>query len=313
MFTSRQQSVELLPAMNHGGGVDFRNPEQDSIPQLLPRLHANVPQESSRHFAEKRLHDIQPGTMGGRQHILEPIGTGGQVGLRLFGKMCRVIVQHQTECALGGIVAIQVLQQGNELATPMAMFDPRRDMSGLQVERGQNRCRTQPLIFVIAPHGGVLTRYRRQIGSRIRQGLQARLLIDGNGNHAGRGLGSPAALALQHHFLIDQQHFAHFGLKSRVAPLQIIRHLVGAQKSLVRVDWIKMDIEGGEIEAIKGAAKTLVRFGPTLFIEVHETMSVLRGLLTSLDYYIERESFDEAPDHHGWVLARPKNKRIGTE
>ena len=86
-----------------------------------------------------------------------------------------------------------------------------------------------------------------------------------------------------------------------------------SQQSLVRVDWIKMDIEGGEIEAIKGAAKTLVRFGPTLFIEVHETMSVLRGLLTSLDYYIERGSFDEAPDHHGWVLARPKNKRIGTE
>jgi FkbM family methyltransferase len=85
-----------------------------------------------------------------------------------------------------------------------------------------------------------------------------------------------------------------------------------SQQALVRVDWIKMDIEGGEIEAIKGAANTLVRFGPTLFIEVHETMAVLRGLLTSLDYYIERESFDEAPDHHGWVLARPNNKRKGT-
>ena len=85
-----------------------------------------------------------------------------------------------------------------------------------------------------------------------------------------------------------------------------------SQQALVRVDWIKMDIEGGEIEALKGAANTLVRFGPTLFIEVHETMAVLRDLLASLDYYIERESFDQAPDHHGWILARPKNKRTRT-
>jgi hypothetical protein len=59
MFISRHQSVELLPAMNHGCGVDFGNPEQDSIPQFLPRLHANVPQESARHFAEKRLDNVQ--------------------------------------------------------------------------------------------------------------------------------------------------------------------------------------------------------------------------------------------------------------
>jgi FkbM family methyltransferase len=86
-----------------------------------------------------------------------------------------------------------------------------------------------------------------------------------------------------------------------------------AQQALIRVDWIKIDIEGGEIEALRGAANTLVRFGPTLFIEVHETMGVLRDLLTSQDYYIERESFDQGPDHHGWVLARPKNKPTRTE
>jgi hypothetical protein len=43
--------------------------------------------------------------------------------------VCRVIIQHHAEGALGRIVAIQILQQGNELATPMAPFDPRRDMS----------------------------------------------------------------------------------------------------------------------------------------------------------------------------------------
>ena len=52
---------------------------------------------------------------------------------------------------------------------------------------------------------------------------------EGRSDHAGRHLGNPAALVLQHHFLIDQQHFAHLRLEGRVAALQVISHLVGAQ------------------------------------------------------------------------------------
>ena len=67
-----------------------------------------------------------------------------------------------------------------------------------------------------------------------------------------------------------------------------------------------MDIEGGEIEALKGAEKTLARYHPALFIEVHETIAALRDLLASLNYRIEREAFDQPPDHHGWILARAR-------
>lgn len=76
------------------------------------------------------------------------------------------------------------------------------------------------------------------------------------------------------------------------------------QRGLDRVDWIKMDIEGGEIEALKGAENTLARFRPKLFIEVHETAEALRRFLDSRGYRIERESFDQPPNHHGWLLAR---------
>lgn len=77
------------------------------------------------------------------------------------------------------------------------------------------------------------------------------------------------------------------------------------QWNLERVDWIKMDIEGGEVEALKGAVATLCQFRPALFIEVHGTLGHLKGLLTGLGYSIVQASFDEIPDKHGWILARP--------
>jgi hypothetical protein len=73
---------------------------------------------------------------------------------------------------------------------------------------------------------------------------------------------------------------------------------------LKRVDWIKMDIEGGEIEALRGAGRTLELFSPVLFIEVHETMEPLTRSLTKSGYKVEQAKFDQPPDHHGWVVAR---------
>jgi FkbM family methyltransferase len=77
-----------------------------------------------------------------------------------------------------------------------------------------------------------------------------------------------------------------------------------AKWNLERVDWIKMDIEGGEVEALKGAAATLCRFRPALFIEVHGTLEQLKELLNGFRYSITQASFDEIPYNHGWILAR---------
>jgi FkbM family methyltransferase len=74
--------------------------------------------------------------------------------------------------------------------------------------------------------------------------------------------------------------------------------------ALPRVDWIKMDIEGGEIEALKGAEGVLKRFHPALFIEIHETLEPVSRFLAGLGYSLEKSEFDEPPDHHGWILAR---------
>src|SRR6202795_3230837 len=79
-----------------------------------------------------------------------------------------------------------------------------------------------------------------------------------------------------------------------------------ARHRLDRVDWIKMDIEGGEVEALRGAQMTLQRFQPNLFIEIHETAAEVRSFLIPLGYRVERELFDQPPNRHGWLLARPE-------
>jgi FkbM family methyltransferase len=76
--------------------------------------------------------------------------------------------------------------------------------------------------------------------------------------------------------------------------------------ALPRVDWIKLDIEGAEVEALRGAEATLRDFRPALFIEVHETLAPLKSLLAQFGYAIVREQFDQPPARHGWLLARAK-------
>jgi FkbM family methyltransferase len=72
---------------------------------------------------------------------------------------------------------------------------------------------------------------------------------------------------------------------------------------LERVDWIKFDIEGAEVDALKGAAETLKRFRPSLFIEIHETRDEVLHYLGDFGYTVRREHYDMLPHSHGWVLA----------
>lgn len=73
---------------------------------------------------------------------------------------------------------------------------------------------------------------------------------------------------------------------------------------LTNLNWIKMDIEGAEIEALQGAERILGRFRPVLFIEIHETLDAVSRFLAKCGYVIEKSEFDQPPDRHGWILAR---------
>jgi len=90
---------------------------------------------------------------------------------------------------------------------------------------------------------------------------------------------------------------------STTARTTTIDDLIG-DLQLDRLNWIKMDIEGGEIEALKGAEMSLRRYRPALFVEVHDTVVAVKDLLARYDYSIEREAYDSSPKPHGWYQAR---------
>jgi len=75
------------------------------------------------------------------------------------------------------------------------------------------------------------------------------------------------------------------------------------REQIPRLDWIKLDIEGAEIDALKGATATLRRFSPRLFVEIHKTRQEIAELLREAGYQIDQELYDLPPDLHGWLLA----------
>ncbi|MEN3041506.1 MAG: FkbM family methyltransferase [Bacteroidia bacterium] len=56
--------------------------------------------------------------------------------------------------------------------------------------------------------------------------------------------------------------------------------------ALHTVDWIKIDVEGAEVAVLEGAAETLQRFSPTLWIEIHDTWEEIERLLAQLSYEV---------------------------
>lgn len=79
--------------------------------------------------------------------------------------------------------------------------------------------------------------------------------------------------------------------------------------SLPKIDFVKIDIEGSELNAIKGMRKTLHRFRPLLFIERHDRLGYyniteLYALLDNLNYNYKGQ---RPPNYMTaeYLLARP--------
>jgi FkbM family methyltransferase len=81
--------------------------------------------------------------------------------------------------------------------------------------------------------------------------------------------------------------------------------------ALRRVDQVKIDVEGAELEVLDGGRNMLREFRPRLFVECHGTLSQLFNWLERQDYEVLRQKSDP---HHGegfgWILALPDQGRV---
>src|ERR1035441_2823374 len=128
-----------------------------------------------------------------------------------------MIVKNDPNRAGCRIVSIEILEQRDELATPVTPLDPSDDVAIVEVQCGQNRACPQALVFMVACRGGMLAGYRRQVWRGIGDGLQSRFLIHRDGHDYRR---KPAtALILQGYLPVHYQDLAHFSLKTRIATL----------------------------------------------------------------------------------------------
>ena len=111
-------------------------------------------EESARHFAEQRFHNIEPGTVGGSVNIFETIRPCDQKGSGLLRNVGRVIVQNEPNRVVGRIVSVQVLQQDDKLPATMTPFDVRRHMTGMKVEGRQDGTSSESFILVVRARVG---------------------------------------------------------------------------------------------------------------------------------------------------------------
>jgi hypothetical protein len=67
---------------------------------------------------------------------------------------------------------------------------------------------------------------------------------------------------------------------------------------LERVDVVKIDVDGAELEVLRGAQRTLERFHPHLFVEVHsrELLYEVQQLTGRYDYTLRLQN--AAPYEH---------------
>src|SRR5215469_13270118 len=125
----------------------------------------------------------------GREGELEAAGgLLGKPGLGLLGDVCRMIVEDQLDRGMARIGGIDKLKEFDELAAAMAIPDQGVNLTGQQIDAGQQADRAVTFVFMIAGDGRVSTRLGRQVRRGRRNRLDTWLLVIGDDRHRVAGL-----------------------------------------------------------------------------------------------------------------------------
>lgn len=66
----------------------------------------------------------------------------------------------------------------------------------------------------------------------------------------------------------------------------------------IEPDYIKIDVEGGELVVLKGAEKTLKKYHPEIFVEITANEKEIREYLKSLNYQQKGSRLNHTPTYH---------------
>ncbi|AUP78846.1 FkbM family methyltransferase [Flavivirga eckloniae] len=86
----------------------------------------------------------------------------------------------------------------------------------------------------------------------------------------------------------DNQQYSGLEIERKIVKLETITIDTFLEKNYPnqKIDFVKIDVEGAELQAIKGMKQTMLKYLPSLMIEVTENIKEIFDILTNLDYFI---------------------------
>src|SRR5450755_3194072 len=121
-------------------------------------------QDRACELGEEALDEVEPGAVFGGEGEREAARRlSSEPGLGFSGDMRRVVVQDHLDRRAGRVSGIEKLEEFDELAAAVAVFDQGVDLAGEQIDPGQQAERAVALILMIARECCVGAGHRRQI------------------------------------------------------------------------------------------------------------------------------------------------------
>ena len=160
--------------MNDGILVEVVHGSHDAILEFLFGGDTDVAEHGAGELGKKALNEIEPGAVFRCEGEFEaPGGLPGKPGSGLLGDVGRMIVEDQFNRRMGRISGIEKLQEFDELAAAMAIPDQGVNITGEQIDAGQQADRAVTFVFMIAREGCMGSRLGRQIRRCRRNRLDA--------------------------------------------------------------------------------------------------------------------------------------------
>ena len=155
--------------MNDGILVEVVHGSHDAILELLFGGDTDVAEDGAGELGKEALDEIEPGAMFRCEGEFEAArGLIGEPGSGLLGDVGRMIVEDQLNRRMGRIGGIEKLQEFDELAAAMAIPDQGVNLTGEQIDAGQQADRA--VTFVFAASRGARRHNAREIPVRSARG-----------------------------------------------------------------------------------------------------------------------------------------------